>query len=138
MSVNSTSPAKLFGGTWVQLTGRFLIGVGPCGYNSTNYWGSVGPQDVYMPAGETGGEAWHVLTVNEIPSHSHQMPPWMWAVSAGWNNGTHNISGAVNGNAVPYNDGKSKQTQYSEAVGGGLKHNNLPPYLAVYMWKRTA
>ena len=26
----------------------------------------------------------------------------------------------------------------SEAVGGGNAHNNMPPYLAVAMWKRTA
>ena len=26
----------------------------------------------------------------------------------------------------------------SEAVGGGQSHNNMPPYLSVYIWKRTA
>lgn len=122
MSVNSTNPAVLFGGSWEQLKDRFLLAAG-----ST------------YAAGSTGGEASHTLTVNEMPKHNHEMPPWMWAVSAGFNNGTNNISGGTStGNAIPYTDGKSKQSQYSESVGGGSAHNNMPPYLTIYMWKRTA
>lgn len=54
MSVASTSPATLFGGTWVQLKDRFLIGAG----------GSYS-------AGATGGATTHTLTVAEMPSHNH-------------------------------------------------------------------
>lgn len=54
MSVNSTSPATLFGGTWEQLEDRFLLGAG-----ST------------YTAGASGGEASHVLTESEMPSHTH-------------------------------------------------------------------
>ena len=51
MSVNSTSPATLFGGTWTQIQDTFLLAAG-----ST------------YAAGATGGEATHTLTENEMPS----------------------------------------------------------------------
>lgn len=54
MSVNSTSPASLFGGTWERIKDRFLLAAG----------------DTYS-AGSTGGEAQHTLTVDEMPSHYH-------------------------------------------------------------------
>ena len=53
-SKQSTSPASLFGGTWTQIQNRFLIGAG--GSYAVN---------------STGGEATHVLTVAEMPSHNH-------------------------------------------------------------------
>lgn len=106
MSVNSTSPATLFGGTWQRIQDRFLIAAG-----ST------------YKAGGTGGEATHKLTVEEMPSHTH-------AVLA------DNVPGSSTG----------VQTLFSGAsgsfgtswTGGGSAHNNMPPYLAVYIWKRTA
>lgn len=138
MSVNATNPAELFGGTWEQIKGRFLIGVGPNDANTTDWWGSEPEGSVNCPAGELGGESLHTLTVDETPSHRHEMAPWVWAVSAGFNTGTNNVPVADNGNAGPYNSVKSRQKQYSEITGGGLAHNNMPPYLAVYMWKRIA
>ena len=54
MSVNSTNPKTLFGGTWVQIKDRFLLAAG------TTY-----------KAGATGGEAAHTLTASEMPSHNH-------------------------------------------------------------------
>ena len=62
ISVNSTSPASLFGGTWEQLKDRFLLSAG----------------NTYT-AGSTGGEANHTLTVDEMPSHSHSTDK-----NAGW------------------------------------------------------
>ena len=121
ISVNATNPAELFGGTWERLKDRFLLAAG----------------DSYA-AGSTGGEATHRLTIDEMPSHAHEMAPWMWAVSSGFNTGTYNILDMNTGNADSYNASKSRQKQYSESTGGGLAHNNMPPYLAVYMWKRTA
>lgn len=54
MSVNSTNPGELFGGTWEQIQGRFLLGQGS-GYS----------------AGTVGGEADHALSDREMPSHRH-------------------------------------------------------------------
>lgn len=109
MSVNSTSPAILFGGTWEQIKDRFLLA---CGETYKN--------------GETGGEAKHTLTIAEIPSHSHKT----WLGTTG--DAQETLS---TGDRVEHNWGS---TDALEATGGGQPHNNMPPYLAVYMWKRTA
>lgn len=112
MSVSSTNPKTLFGGTWVQLKDRFLLAAG------TTY-----------KAGATGGEATHTLTENEIPEHRHSI----WFPNAGGEQSA----------AIGYPEAGSKNTWYAEAsktggAGGGAAHNNMPPYLTVYVWKRTA
>ena len=56
LSVNSTNPGTIFGGTWEQIKDRFLLA---CGSTYSN--------------GSTGGEAKHTLTTNEMPSHSHAL-----------------------------------------------------------------
>lgn len=110
LSVTDANPAALFGGTWERIGGRFLLGA-----------------DTTYAAGSTGGEAEYTLTVDEMPKHNH---------------GLDNYNSA--GNATPFltvqhqdkiGYGGNVQTMYA---GGGKAHNNLPPYLAVYMWKRTA
>ena len=108
ISVNNTNPSTLFGGTWVALKNRFLIGAG----------------DSYS-GGSTGGEATHILTVDEMPNHNHRI-----CIGAG--------------SASEYyfapEGGKADTGAYANlsSNGGGAAHNNMPPYLAVYMWKRTA
>ena len=110
LSVTDANPAALFGGTWERIGGRFLLGA-----------------DTTYTAGSTGGEAEHTLTVDEMPKHNHEID---------------NLNAA--GNATPFMTvqaqdkkgyGGNVQTMYA---GGSKAHNNLPPYLAVYMWKRTA
>ena len=110
MSVNSTNPSNYFGGTWEQIKDRFLLA---CGSTYSN--------------GSTGGEATHTLTVNEIPSHNHPIK-------------NTNVGGGV----TTYNTVKAEDKRgwggniYTDNTGGGQAHNNMPPYLAVYIWKRVA
>lgn len=110
ISVTDTDPATLFGGTWERIGGRFLLGA-----------------DSTYAAGSTGGEAEHTLTIDEMPKHNHEID---------------NLN--ASGNATPYMTvqaqdkkgyGGNVQTMFA---GGGKPHNNLPPYLSVYMWKRVA
>lgn len=113
MSVNGTSPATLFGGTWEAIQGKFLLGADSGAYK----------------AGTTGGEATHTLTTSEMPSHNHAV----YYPNAGADD--HSAPGN-------YPDGPSDSTyyavgSYTSREGGGKAHNNMPPYLAVYIWKRT-
>ena len=129
MSVNSTSPATLFGGTWTQIKDRFLLSAG-----ST------------YTAGATGGSATHTLTVAEMPSHTHTQN----AHSHSTRYKGFDLSSDKEGYMVlrrndtddgydgTDTDGAVSTTATNQNTGGGGAHNNMPPYLAVYMWKRTA
>lgn len=75
------------------------------------------------PAGSTGGEATHTLTEGEMPRHVH-------------NGHFINLSMAGGFDYVP--GGQYAADSDTTPTGGGQPHNNMPPYLAVYMWQRTA
>lgn len=149
MSVNSTSPATLFGGTWVQLQNTFLLAAG------SSY-----------TAGATGGSATHTLTAAQMPKHGHDVHVWNGntstytaynynangdsaiATTAGaklkagyldWNNSGFSSAGRGWGQITPTSTaGNGDLSGATSANGGGQAHNNMPPYLVVYMWKRTA
>lgn len=128
LSVTDANPAALFGGTWERISqGRFLIGAGANVANTTNYWGEYHAGKENFPAGEMGGEVEHTLTVDEIPAHTHS-ERLEWSNTKAWG-----LTGTGEGaNAVVDQGGVTGST------GGGKPHSNMPPYLVVYMWKRTA
>lgn len=113
ITTNTTNPGTYFGGSWERIKGRFLLGADDSAYK----------------IGTTGGEASHVLTNNEIPPHQHSL--------LNQNNGGYNVTWtnysatAQTGKGFPNNI----KTDYS---GGGQAHNNMPPYLVVYIWKRIS
>lgn len=112
ISVNATSPETLFGGTWEQLHDVFLLA------SSSSH-----------ALGSTGGEATHTLTRNEIPDHTHSFKYTGQSVTTGVNSIRLYQSAPNQYNA--YSGGQSSNC-------GGQAHNNMPPYMAVNMWKRTA
>ena len=125
MSASATSPASLFGGTWESIGGRFLLGA-----------------DATYAAGSTGGEATHKLTVSELPVLSGSIS--MHGEGAG-GSAVAGVSGVFSAATVEQgyqtstvNGGATSVSRIEFNVGSGQRHNNLPPYLAVYMWKRTA
>jgi len=114
-SIVSTNPATLLGvGTWAAFgAGKVMVGL------------DSGDSD-FDTAEETGGAKTHTLSIAEMPAHTH----------ATEGNDTNDA-----GAGVPYVDTKSGSTSNSNATtstGGGGAHNNLQPYIVVYMWKRTA
>lgn len=122
---NSTNPATLLGfGVWQAAgTGRVLIGAG----SGTDARGEAKS----FTGGATGGEYNHVLTVSEMPEHAHPMPQGSVAPSG------------TTGPVYASGDDVTRTTIGSETpdtgkVGGGAAHNNLQPYLVVYMWQRTS
>lgn len=128
MNVNSTNPGTLFGGTWEQIQGKFLLGM------SSSY-----------PAGSQGGEASHTLTTAEMPSHGHNP-----ANESGYYGFITNSKKAFEVGDMGVQSGSGRYYPYSTATfdisrnsltgttGGGKSHNNMPPYLSIYIWKRTA
>lgn len=130
MSLSETSPASLFGGTWEQIKGRFLIGTGNPDANTTSYWGDVGTFG--MPAGEMGGEEKHTLTLSESATHSHPMTMSIGGAGSSHDQYSATLNASFNPEAVRAYIGETN------TVGGNAAHNNMPPYLAVYMWKRVA
>ena len=134
MSVASVNPSVLFGGSWEQIKGRFLIGQGENLANTTNYWGVANANEVGMPAGEMGGEYHHTLTVQEMPSHDHQN--YMGAGTA--SNGGSDYEYYYYMKSSWVNDYIAYDSLKVKPTGGGSAHCNMPPYLVVYMWKRIA
>lgn len=120
LSVNSTNPAELFGGTWAQLKDRFLLAAG----------------DTYA-AGSTGGEAQHTLTEAELPKLSGKISRMIRYGTSGSCSGI--ISAELTSTKFP-SSAEENCTSWDVdiAFGGDQPHNNMPPYLAVYMWQRTA
>lgn len=114
ISYSEDYPGDLFGGTWERIQDRFLFGTSQFG--------------VYK-IGDLDGESQHYLTIDELPSHQHTLandnstgPTYDWTPSSvqtgpangwTWNTNTH-------------------------PVGGDQPHNNMPPFVAVAIWRRTA
>lgn len=125
MSVNSTSPANLFGGTWERLEDRFLIGA-----SNT------------LSAGVKGGSESIELTKDNLPSHDHGT--WQRAEAtdstSDYNSMVDNYGTGetVKGWAPSLSQASGRKEMRTTTEGKGTKFNILPPYLAVYMWKRTA
>lgn len=127
LSINDTSPASLFGGTWEQIKDVFLLSAG----------------DIYT-SGSTGGESTHTLTVQEMPVHSHTVNAHSHAIGLDndTTNGMYGWSLHINANGTSVTGAQKTVTSGTSSpdtntIGGGVAHNNMPPYLAVYMWKRV-
>jgi hypothetical protein len=135
ISVVATDPATLLGyGTWSAFgAGRMLVGLDS---NDTDF----------DTVEETGGAKTVTLTESEIPSHTHsvtdpghthltQRYPTATGGSSGFTIDT-SMSGTPADNTLAT---KSATTGISVGnTGSGAAHNNLPPYIVCYLWKRTA
>ena len=112
---DGTNPGTLLGfGTWVA----FGAGRVPVGIDAT--------QTEFDTAEETGGAKTHTLTISEMPSHNHNQPAGILPPP------NANDLDVTGGNARTLGDNVS-----TDNTGGGNAHNNLQPYIVVYMWKRT-
>lgn len=91
-----------------DLRGRFVLGAG----------------NTYS-VGSTGGEETHTLTIEEMPSHSHEINRTFSSGGGGSGGGDINTSG-------------SGKTPFSLLeTGGSQSHNNMPPYYCLcYIMKK--
>lgn len=124
MSVNNVNPNVLFGGQWEQLKDRFLLGSG----------------DTYT-GGSTGGSATVTLTAAQsgVPAHSHKYQDYNTTYTLKTTNRKPGTSTAVAyGTGLTAGGGATERTSSNNtAANASQAHNNMPPYLAVYMWERV-
>lgn len=114
LSYSHVDPGTLFGGTWTRISNAFLWAV-----------------DAGGEIGLTGGEKTHTLTIAEVPKHSHGI---RWTSSSGNAGGTSQANPMVR-----YGDtGTGYAGATTVETGGGGAHNNMPPYIQVSAWRRTA
>lgn len=113
ISVSSTDPRDIFGGTWEAFaTGRTLVGVDP------------GDTD-FNAANKPGGEKTVTLTTEQMPSHTHTLK-------------RNTIDGHPYTGYVFEETSGPYESASTTFAGGSQPHNNMPPYITVYMWRRTA
>ena len=159
MSVNSVSPATLFGGTWERIQDRFLLAAG------SNYaaGGTGGSADASLPAhthtvsGTAASNGAHTHTVSGTAAsngaHTHSMKE-IWSDGSGSKSAytmssnrtqttrstasagahTHTVSGTAASNGAHTHTVSGTAASQGVAAAG----KNMPPYLSVYVWKRTA
>jgi hypothetical protein len=128
LSTGDTNPAELFGfGTWERFgNGRALVGVNES-------------ETEFSTVSKTGGAKTHKLTVNEMPSHTHIQ-------DSHYHNFDLHATGCTNSGTGPvgsdcygtYTKSTAKTTASNQNTGGGAAHNNLPPYVTVYIWRRIS
>lgn len=141
MTTNTTSPAQLFGGTWEKIEDKFLIGA------SDN-----------TLVNSTGGEAAHTLTESEMASHTHapntkvlnteENKTFEFQIARDLNSKStarylvakgsdYWVIGADPAATDFYNKYDVDVATATAPTGGSQPHNNIPPYFAVYIWKRV-
>ena len=155
MSSNSTSPAVLFGGTWTQITNRFIFAAGS-GYSVNS----------------TGGSATKSLSTDNLPSHSHscgaagnhthtgttsrggEHSHTMYAAYPGKvNAGARGICDTGDGTIQGFTGTTSSAGGHTHTLttnttgnhnhtigntGSGTAFNTISPYITAYVWRRTA
>lgn len=156
ISTVSTSPATLFGGSWTQITDKFLYATttskttgGASTHSHTQGATGASSGSTGGPSNNTSGST--TLTIDQIPSHSH---PYNLAYG-----GTDPAKGLGYGNTLA---GTFNNAAFVQNTGGGKGHthtlsshthslnshthtnpntasaSSMPPYFTVYAWYRTA
>ena len=125
ITAGSADPHDLFGGTWARITDCFLLAASdPSG-------------TVTYTAGDMGGETSHQLTQAELPAVNVELQTEINGATQDVKMYASNV-GSGSGWEVATWGPSGVAPVKTKALGTGSAHNNMPPYLAVNVWKRTA
>ena len=124
-SRENTNPSTLFGfGTWEQISGKFILAA-----------------NEKYPVDDTGGFETVTLEKKHLPKLSGSMQMRRWGTGAMISD-AEGILKITDDGGTAYSaaNSNSKQGYHKVTVSFGedQPHDNMPPYLAVYMWQRTA
>lgn len=121
ISVNNVSPAKFLGGEWEEFAkGRTIVGIDSTNNTNTRF----------KEPGATGGLETVKLEKDQLPRHNHYIT---MSVSTGAIQDTNAFTNiGIKSESGPVNYGLTSD------VGSNVAHENMPPYIVVYMWKRTS
>jgi len=152
-SDRNTDPASLFGGTWERFAkGRMLVGLDEA-------------NPLFDTALEEGGSERVTLTHDQIPEHEHNVGSLSTtqtgsahthgagSLVASKRGGAGSAAGAatgnttLNGNINITGDTDTTGSGHTHTISGDTggvvgdtddSHDNMSPYIVVYMWRRTA
>lgn len=127
ITYDNNNPGNFLGGTWERFgQGRTLVGEGT---------GNDGSTSMSFTAGLIGGDYYHKLTREELPSHTH------WILDQ-----QTDVTTALYGNSysdVPFTRAteRANRTNYywygqTYPTGGNKPHDNVQPYVVTYFWRR--
>lgn len=135
ISTLPTSPASMYGGTWKEIKDCFLWSAGDT--SSITYTENGTSVTKSLTAGSRGGEFSHKLVTSEMPAHSHSVK---YAIDTTGGNPQENfdIWSWYNNSFGQFSSSVRRLAAYAaqSSQGGSAVHNNMPPYLSVYMWER--
>lgn len=129
---DSRNPSEFMGGTWTAVEGRMFIGV------------DSNPASRFNSVGSTGGEVTVGLSVGNLPAHTHGVS--QTAHDHGYDENNPETNGGTAGYTTGNDDARrvSRRTSFESAnisidsTGSNVQHENMPPYIVGYMWKRVS
>lgn len=118
---SNDNPSDLFGGTWIKVEGKFLLG------SSSSH-----------AVGSTGGEETHTLSINEMPKHYHRSLKYVTPDGGSFdcNAGGATLSGS--NWHIDWVGGGGRDPYVTGYAGESKSHNNMPPFKTVNIWKRIS